>query len=139
MNESNIKLVQRWVEEVWNANDLDALHQFHPPTFQNEGRSTSIGEVRKWHERMRTVYPDLQYTIEDIFALEEQVALRWMATGTHRASLWGIVPATGKEITWKGIHLLRIESGKIVRIWAVADTMAQLQQMGVQLRPKVDQ
>ena len=132
---SNIHLVQDWVEQVWNAGDLEALATFHPPVFQNEGKSSSIADAQAWHKRMRATYPDIQYVIQDIFATAEQVAMRWTATGTHQGTLWGIILPTGKQITWHGMHMVRIENDQIVDIWAVGDTSTQLQQMGVRLQP----
>ncbi len=76
---------------------------------------------------MRAIYPDLHYRIEEIFASHENVAMAWTAVGTHHDTLWSLIPATEKKITWQGIHLLSIKNGKIVAIRAVADTLAQLQ------------
>lgn len=133
--ETNISLVREWVEQVWNMGDLDSITHYHPPIFQNEGEASNIAQAQAWHQQMRTTYPDLRYTIEDIFAVEDRIALRWTAIGTHRGSLWGMIPPTQKEISWRGIHLLRIKNDQVVEVWALADTSAQLQQMGVQLQP----
>jgi predicted ester cyclase len=127
--------VCQWVEQIWNAGDLDQLSQFHPATFANHGNPMTIAETRQWHLRNRSTFPDIHYTIADLFATADRVALRWSATATHQGALWNLIPATGKTITWHGMHLLRLANQQIVEVWAVQDTIAQLQQMGVTLRP----
>lgn len=133
--ELNIQLVRDWVERVWNEADLEALSQFHPPSFQNEGRPTALDEIKQWHQGMRATYPDLHYVIEDMVATNDRVAFRWTATGTQRGTLWGIIPPSHKTVTWSGMHLLRIVNNRIVEVWAIADTISVLQQLGVKLEP----
>ena len=131
----NEQLIRSWVKQIWNGEDGDSIGDFHPDQFQNEGRESSIGEANKWHQQMRSVYPDLIYTINEIVVAGERVTFRWSATGTHHGVLWGFIQPTGKKISWNGMHLVTVENQKIVEIWAVSNTLAQLQQMGVQLQP----
>ena len=133
--EANIALVRQWVEQVWNDGNLDLLGHFHPHTFDNHGQPSNLEEARQWHLRNRATFPDVHYTIDDIFATEAQVAMRWTATATHEGSLWGMIPPTGKHLSWNGMHQLRIADQQIVEVWAIANTIAQLQQMGVTLQP----
>ena len=62
-------------------------------------------------------FPDLQYTIEDMVAEGDKVAVRWTGRGTHKGEFWGVAP-TGKEATMRGISIIRIEGGKILEEWA---------------------
>jgi len=136
--DANMELVRQWVEQVWNAGNLDLLARFHPPTFDNHGSRSTIEETRQWHLRNRATFPDIHYTIDDIFAADDRVALRWSATATHRGALWNMIPATGKTIAWNGMHLLRLANGQIVEVWALQNSIAQLQQMGVTLHPAAE-
>jgi predicted ester cyclase len=136
--QANIELVRQWVEQVWNAGNLDLLTHFHPASFDNHGRSTTIEESKQWHLHNRATFPDIHYTIDDAFATDDQVAVRWTATATHRGTLWNMIPPTGKTIIWNGMHLLRLANKQIVEVWAVQNTIAQLQQMGVTLQPAAD-
>ena len=133
--ESNIALVCQWVEQIWNEGNLERLVFFHPPSFINHGSPLTIEEGKEWHLRNRETFPDIHYVIDDLFATDDRVALRWSATATHRGALWNMIPATGKPIAWNGMHFLRIANQQIVEVWAVQNTIAQLQQMGVTLHP----
>lgn len=133
--EDNRERVRQWVEQVWNAGNVEALTRFHPQSFENQGERSTIEGAMRWHLNTRRTFPDIHYTIEDIFATGDRVGLRWTATGTHRGALWNMIPPTGKAIRWNGMHLLRLEGGQIVEVWSVQNTIAQLQQMGVRLQP----
>ena len=145
MPTDTIDLVRQWVEEIWNQGQLQRLGQFHPPTFTNHGQPSTIEETEQWQLQNRATFPDVHYTIDDIFAAGDaatpvvgsttQVAFRWTATATHQGTLWGMIPATGKSITWNGMHMLRVVDQQIVEVWAVGNSVAQLQQMGVTLQP----
>jgi predicted ester cyclase len=135
--EANMELVRQWVEQVWNAGNLELLSHFHSPTFDNHGKRSTIEETKQWQLRNRVTFPDIHYTIDDLFATDDRVALRWTASATHRGALWNMIPPTGKTITWNGMHLLRLANKQIVEIWAVQNSIEQLQQMGVTLHPAV--
>jgi predicted ester cyclase len=137
-NTANMNLVCEWVEQVWNAGNIERLTDFHPSTVDNEGHQATIEDIRQWHVRTRTSFPDIHYTIDDMFAADDRVALRWTATATHRGALWNVIPPTGKTITWTGVHLLRLAEQRIVEIWALQNGVAQLRQMGVTLQPASD-
>lgn len=128
-------LVRAWVDEVWNHGDLNALDSFHPPTFLNDGEPSSPADAAAWHREMRQTYPDLSYSIDELIVVGDRVILRWTARGTQEGSLWDLIPATGKAVTWRGIHLLTMRDGQIVEVWAAANTISVLRQLGVRLQP----
>lgn len=136
--EGNMELVRQWVEQVWNQGKVERITDFHPQTFNNEGKRSTHEESKQWHLSNRITFPDIHYIIDDMFATNDRVALRWTATATHRGALWNLIPPTGKLITWSGMHLLRLADKKIVEIWALQNTITQLQQMGATLHPAAE-
>ncbi|HEX6655747.1 MAG TPA: ester cyclase, partial [Candidatus Limnocylindria bacterium] len=132
-------VVRRWVDEAWNEPDAQrraaVLHELHSAELLNEGAVTSPAELAAWHLRMRETYPDLAYRIDELVVAGDRVTLRWTATGTQRGSLWGLVPPTGRQVTWRGVHLATVRDGRIVEVWAAANTAEVLQQLGVRLLP----
>lgn len=130
-----MELVRQWVEQVWNNGNVERIIDFHSPTFDNEGKRSTPEAAKQWHLSNRITFPDLHYIIDDIFATEDRVAMRWTATATHLGTLWNLIPPTGKLITWNGMHLLRLADKKIVEVWALQNNIAQLRQMGATLHP----
>jgi predicted ester cyclase len=132
-------VVRRWVDEAWNQSEADArravLLALHPARFRNEGEDATPDLMIDWHLRMRATFPDLHYEVDDLVEAGPRVILRWTASGTHRGTLWGLLPATGRTVTWRGIHLLTVEGGRIIEVWAAAEWVEVLQQLGAQLLP----
>jgi predicted ester cyclase len=66
--------------------------------------------------------------IDDMVAEGDEVVTRQTFRGTHRAEWLGI-PATGRAVQWSVIDIIRLEDGKLVDHWAVADFHGLLQQL----------
>ncbi|WP_163538473.1 ester cyclase [Gracilibacillus sp. YIM 98692] len=71
-----------------------------------------IKEFESHMSPIQIAFPDLTYVTEDIIEEGDTIALYWISTGTHKASL-GEISATGRKITLKGLSLFRLEGGKI--------------------------
>ena len=84
---------------------------------------------RFYSQVMMTAFPDLERTVEDIFAADDKVVLRWSARGTHDGDFNGL-PPTGIRATSSGITIFRIDDGRIVEEWAETDMLGLLQQVG---------
>ena len=81
-------------------------------------------------EMHRTAWSDLHFTVEDLVAEGDKVALHWSCSGTHTGEWMGI-PPTGKRVTWSGIGIHRVVGGKIVESWDMVDNLGLMQQLGI--------
>jgi steroid delta-isomerase-like uncharacterized protein len=130
--EENKQLVRRY-QEIYNSNNLDALlevvseHLLTPNILP--GIPSGVEGAKVAHQIMLTGFPDYQTTIEDLLAEGDKVAARIRMTGTHTGSFMGI-PATGKQVSFTGIYIARIEDGKIVEHWGEEDSVSLLTQLG---------
>jgi steroid delta-isomerase-like uncharacterized protein len=129
------RVVREWIERVWNQGDLSAIDAFHAQRFANEGVASTPDEAKTWHREMRATFPDLNYTIDELFEADgHRVIVRWTASGTHAGVLWEKVPPTGRRVSWRGIHVLRLQDGQITDVWAVSNMASIAQQLGLELR-----
>jgi predicted ester cyclase len=48
----------------------------------------------------------------------------------HRGSYMGAAP-TGKEVSFTGINIVRLEGGQVVESWGNSDQLGWLRQIGV--------
>jgi hypothetical protein len=84
--------VLRYVEEVWNGHDLDAIDGLLSPEYFNHAASTSEhkrGGARRsvgWLLSL-SVFPEHRFEVEDAAAEGETVALRGTMRGTHEGEL----------------------------------------------------
>ena len=128
----NKALVRRYAEEAFGKGNiavsdelLAAEYVHHVPGVapDREGR-------KQLANMLHTAFPDTRLTIEDMIAEGNEVAVRWTCTGTHTGEYMGIAP-TGRQVTWTGSSIHRIEAGKIVESWDEVDNLGMLQQLGV--------
>lgn len=74
-------------------------------------------------------FGDLSHTVEDVFATESRVAVRFILRGTHTGSFFGM-PATNRTVTVPANILMHVEHGKITRLFGVFDEAGLLRQLG---------
>ena len=136
MSDQNKALARRYVEEVWNRDNLSFIDEliapnatFHDPSVPG-GKFTGPEGLRQFVQIYRGAFPDVRLAIEDLIAEGDKVVSRWTATGTHKGELMGIAP-TGKRVTVTGCDIANYQNGKIVEAWASYDMLGMLQQLGV--------
>ncbi|WWL67671.1 ester cyclase [Burkholderia pseudomallei] len=78
---------------------------------------------------MRSGFPDIQWTLEEVIAAEDKVAARFIMRGTHQGDFFG-VPATGKKIQVQAMNFYRLSGGQFVEERGQPDLLALLQQIG---------
>lgn len=122
-------------EQIFNEGNLDAADRLfaadyieHVPILP--GLPPGVAGLKVFATALRNAFPDLQYTVEDLIAEGDKVAVRASMRGTHKGEFMSI-PPTGKQATWTEIHLCRFADGKVVEHWANGDQLGMLQQLGV--------
>jgi len=129
--ESNKALVRRLVEEFLNKSDAAVADELWHPDYAFHPAAASETEDRGMD--LRTIFPDLSFRIEGQVAEGDLVATRFSVSGTHSGSLpapMGLIPPTGRPVTWQGLSLHRFRDGAIVQDWIVYDPIRILQQVG---------
>jgi steroid delta-isomerase-like uncharacterized protein len=81
-------------------------------------------------DRLRVAFPDMQFTLQDVVASDDRVAVRWTMEATHGGPLVGI-PPTGKRVQQRANVIYRCDDGKLAEIWAQMDQMGMLRQLGI--------
>jgi predicted ester cyclase len=125
-------LVLDLVERVWNGGDLGELRTYFADPFDHDGGTGTLAELLAWHRDDAETWAGTTYAVLDWVAEGNAVALRWRATSTHVGG-WGPVPPTGRRVEWVGTHFFRVEDGRIVAMYALADRFAQATQLGVRM------
>lgn len=131
--EENKALVRRLMEEDISQGDEavaaaiihpDFLDHTNPPGMQHglEGH-TAIVRI------FRSVFPDLEWRIDDLIAEGDKVVARTTMRGTHRGAFFGI-PPTGKVVEMPGVHIMRIADGRIAEHWGSNDDLGLMRQLG---------
>ena len=128
-------IVRRVFTEVFSQGDLATIDELYAPAFElhvttHPDRIHGREGLKAFVIMVRTAFPDLEVTVDDLFAVGEKVVARWTARGTQQGAWLGVAP-TGKPVTTSGITISHIVDGQIVETWQNADLLGQLRQLGV--------
>ena len=130
--EQNKALVRRSYEE-FNKQNMAAVDELFAADYVAHGTGTlpdiDLAGLKQWWTAFRKVFPDAHYVAEDLIAGGDKVVARVTFRGTHQGEFTGM-PATGKQVSWTGIGIDRIEADKFVEAWASADILGLMQQLG---------
>ncbi|MGN6033187.1 MAG: ester cyclase, partial [Thermomicrobiales bacterium] len=74
---------------------------------------------------LRTAFPDIQVSVDDVLSDGEFVVVRWTDTGTFTNEILGFAP-TGSLVSWTGMNIFQFACGRIIESWAQSDTLTQL-------------
>jgi predicted SnoaL-like aldol condensation-catalyzing enzyme len=92
--QKNKALVRWWYKEAWGKGNVAAMDEVMAPNYVEHpslpGLPPGPEGIKQALTTYRTASPDLETTIEDIFAGGDRVALRWSAHGTHLGEWLGI-------------------------------------------------
>jgi len=132
--EQNKAVISTFVEEVINQGQLERVDDLVAVDFvevdalpgQHQGREG----LKQVINTFRTAFPDINWVIDEMVAEGEKVFSRFTWHGTHRGEFLG-VPATGKQITVKGMVVDRVVAGKMAESQILMDGLSMMRQLGV--------
>jgi predicted ester cyclase len=104
--QENKALVRRFIEEIFNKRNSDALDEIMHPDFSNPGTNTY--GLDQYKEQMSVSMPrwsaaGLHVTIEEMITEGDKIAYRWTWRETRE----------GEQRTADGVSVQRIADGKI--------------------------
>ena len=127
--QSTTAVVRRFIADVGNAGDLAVADDLVHPDYVVPGIGQGPAAVKRNVMTMRATFPDLEWTIEQMIAENDWVAVRLMMRGTHDGHLFEIAP-TGTRVTMKEQAFWRVEDGRLRELWAVGDALGLRIQLG---------
>ena len=131
--EINKAVINRFVEFINTASEKLAEELISPNAiFHIPGQPEPIvGPIGYLTiiKMMRSGFPDIQWSLEDIVAEGDKVAARFIMRGTHQGNFFG-VPPTEKPIVVQAMNLYQLSSGQIVGEHGQPDFLGLLQQIG---------
>lgn len=115
--------------ETFNKGDLGLVDELVAPEYVGPQGDRGPAGFKGVVVGLRTAFPDLHYTVDDLVAEGDRVAVRWHWTGTHRAPFRAF-PPTGKTVSNTGAGLFWFKEGKIVAAALETDRLGFLEQIG---------
>ena len=131
--EDNKNIVRRFFEKGPSGGDLSAADELLAPNFALHTPLPSAPGIQGMNDVItacRAAFEHLNVTVEDMMAENDKVVARFTARGIHKGAFMSL-PPTGKSITMTGIEIFRIENGRIAELWAEANLLGLMQQLGI--------
>jgi steroid delta-isomerase-like uncharacterized protein len=123
------------INRAWNSRDFEKVLGFYSPHYVGEDVGQAF--LLRGHEGVRAMlqtywqaFPDLEFTLTDAVVQDSRVAIVWMAEGTHRGTIMNI-PPTGHRVEVRGVSILDVQGGLIVRGQYIWDLAGMLRHMGL--------
>ncbi len=137
--EKNKAVIRRkHVEELFNKGNLavaddiiSSEYVYHGPTGELKGPEGVKQIVTAW----RTAFPDGRFTIDDMVAEGDKVAVRYTMTGTFKGEYMGIAP-TGKKVNITAAFFYHFKNGKEVEALPFEDMLTFYRQLGIPVPPQ---
>jgi predicted ester cyclase len=134
-DERNVATVRRFIDEVVNGGQLEAIDELWAPDLRWHGGC--LGEYhgiesfkRLMAASAKGAFRGMRLTIDDVVASAGKVAVRFTNSGTQTGPFMG-APATNKHASWLGIAIYTVVDGKIADAWFGEDILGLMLQLGV--------
>ena len=136
--EQNKALVQQFIDKDMNEGESEAIADFTVPGSMFAGGL--VGQMKA----MKTAFPDLHFSVDELIAEGDKVVVRVTSQGTNSGPLVGLpafgrlenpAPPTGKSVLSSSIYVFKLSDGKIVSYAAELDQIGMLRQMGWTFSP----
>lgn len=122
----NKAIVRCVIKEAFNKGDLSVAEDYLAANYVLRLPLAEYKRVEGFKQMvtmMRTTFPDLHYTIDDMVAEGDWVAARLTCRGTHKNEFMGIQP-TGKQVTFTEAAFVRFDDGKEVEVLVYTDSLS---------------
>ena len=123
------------INEAWNSHDIEEVIRFYAPDYIGE----DVGQAAplRGREGMRAMlknywqaFPDLKFQVISTLTESSRIAILWIGEGTHRGTIMNI-PPTGHRVQVRGVSIIDVENGLIVRGRYIWDLAGMLRHMGL--------
>lgn len=131
LEEVNRAAVARLYDECINQGKLNVADQLISSSFIASGPNGGTGPegYRATVRHLLAGFPDIHFTVHNLVAENDHVAVYWAWDGTHRGSFASVAP-TGNRVHQEGMVMYRFESGKITEAKVLFDRLGVFQQLG---------
>ena len=132
MPHKDTTVIYRWMEEVWNQGNENAIDNL----LDDNSNIHGIAQVsapgpegfKVFFKTFREQFPELHVEVEDVVSEEDLEFARCYVRATN---------AAGQKVEFTGMTCIRIQNGKITEGWNNFDFMSMYEQLGYKMiQPK---
>jgi steroid delta-isomerase-like uncharacterized protein len=132
---SDLATYAQTINEAWNSHDIEKVLSFYSSEYV--GDDVGQASLLRGHEGLRAMlenywkaFPDLNFKVVSTLVEGDRVAIVWVGDGTHQGSIMNI-PPTGHKVEVRGVSIINVEDGLVVRGQYIWDLAGMLRHMGL--------
>ena len=123
------------INEAWNSHDIEKVLSFYSADYiaDDVGQASLLrghAGLREMLETYWRAFPDLEFAVTDMVIEGSRVVTVWVAAGTHLGTIMNI-PPTRHKVQVRGVSMIDVEDGLIVRGQYIWDLAGMLRHMGL--------
>jgi steroid delta-isomerase-like uncharacterized protein len=123
------------INQAWNSHDIQRVLNFYSPDYigSDVGRAALLhghAGLQAMLETYWEAFPDLQFVVTHTVTQGSRVVIVWVAEGTHQGPIMNI-PPTRHKVEVRGVSLIEVEDGLVVRGEHIWDLAGMLRHMGL--------
>ena len=127
MRNTTSTLLNRWFEEVWNQGREDSIDKLMTTEANAHGilsddQPKGAAGFKIFYQGFKEQFDNIRITIKDVVSQDDMECALTDVAATHRE--------TGKDVTFSGLCMVRVEDGKIAEAWNHYDFLGMHQQLG---------
>jgi predicted ester cyclase len=139
--EANKQVVLRLARAL-NSGSLDQLDGILAPGYVRHDpnalfREAGRKEYKDAFSRLRSAFPDANWTLEEVLSDGDRVVGRWTFRGTHTGLFFNIKP-TGRVVTYPILAIYRIHQGMIAEDWHIFHSIGMWQELIPEIRTLIE-
>lgn len=124
----------RRIYQACTSGRLDELDDLVAPDAVDHnpdaGQEPGLAGLKRSMTELRTAFPDLAFTPQEITSGGDRVVSRVLISGIHSGD-YGAIPATDRAMSVDAIDIVRFEDGRAVERWGLYDAPAMTRQLGL--------
>jgi predicted ester cyclase/heme-degrading monooxygenase HmoA len=129
-SEKNKAIVRKIHEQLLNKRELDQLKDYVADEYTGIAGKKGVAAFEEPVVNLIKAFPDIQWTILELFGEGDKVIVKWKIQGTHKAP-FNSFAATGKTASNEGMGIYEFKNGKIINVQVLTDRLGFLQQLDV--------
>ena len=132
---TNLATYADMINRAWNSHDIEKVLSFYSPEYV--GDDVGQASLLRGHEGLRAMlenywsaFPDLRFKVVSTLVEGDRLAIVWVGEGTHQGTIMNI-PPTGHKVEARGVSIIEVQNGLVVRGQYIWDLAAMLRHMGL--------
>lgn len=130
--DQNKAIARRFIDEIFVQGRKDTVDELLSDDFVGHtwpSTGDPKADLKGAIDRTSKGLADPAFTVEDMIAEDDRVAVRLTAAATQVGEMMGM-PPSGKRYEIGEIHIFRMRDAKVVEHWHQFDQMKMMQQLG---------